>query len=100
MDLVRRLERLDELSVDEVIALADALEALLVEYPDVYKEPPVPIEMLREHIDSLRQAEDEVRQAEAEQKEASQKLAEAHTQLDAAVERELGRSREKGEKPN
>jgi hypothetical protein len=100
MALVRRMENLDELSVDEVIALADAFEALLVEYPDVYKESPVPVELLREHIEALREADDEVRQAEAEQKEASRKLAEAHAQLEAAVERELGRSREKGEKPN
>jgi hypothetical protein len=100
MALVRRLEKLDELSVDEVIALAEALEALLLEYPAVYKEPPVPLEMLREHIEELRQAEDAVRQAEEEGKVASQKLAEAHAHLEAAVERELGPSRKKGEKPS
>jgi hypothetical protein len=98
--LVRRLEDMEKLSADEVVELAESLEALLVEYPDVYRDPPVPLELLREHVEGLRQAEAEVRKEQAEEDAVSRKLAETRRLQETLALGALAGPRAKGEKPS
>jgi hypothetical protein len=99
MKLIRRMEALDELSADQVAALADDFGALFAEYPDVYPKPPVSLDLLRAHAQGLRDADDAARQAQAEAEEATRRVDEARRTFDAALN-EIVRPLAKPEKPS
>jgi hypothetical protein len=105
--LGRKLARLEREQVtpeeandraDEIADVAAQYEALFKEYPDVFPDPPVSPDALREHVAELREATAEARDADKEAEEASKEVDEARRKLDAAIN-EVARGG-KVEKPN
>ena len=90
LELARRVDLMDGLSGDEqtavALALAEDFAALMTEYPDVYPQPPIPLEELGVHARELREADEVARQAVAAQEEASRRVEEAGRRLDLAAE--------------
>ena len=64
-----------EVSTEPLLALVDAFAALPgKEYPDVYANPPVPLETLRQHAEELRVAEEAVKRDQAAEAAATKAL--------------------------
>ncbi len=72
--LVRRMNAMAEVSTEPLLALVDAFAALYKEYPDVYANPPVPLETLRQHAEELRVAEEAVKRDQAAEAAATKAL--------------------------
>jgi hypothetical protein len=96
-ELARREKDLETcLSVEHKVAVSAALmedcAALMAEYPDVFPNPPTPLDEVRAHAKELREAQAALEREEAESEEATRKL-------DVALH-ELTRSPEKPQKPS
>jgi hypothetical protein len=102
LELALRVELMEGLSGDEqtaaAVALAEDFAALITEFPDVYPQPPIPLEELGGHARELREADEAARQAVAVQEDASRRVEEARRQFDAAAE-QIVHAHEKSEEP-
>jgi hypothetical protein len=56
---------------DEIVEVAEQLAALFAEYPDVYPNPPVSVETVRENARKLKEANSVARREEQELAEVS-----------------------------
>lgn len=84
---------------DEIVEVAEQLAALFAEYPDVYPNPPVSVETVRENARKLKEANSVARREEQELAEVSGKLEEAKRRLDATLN-EIARPPQNPAKPS
>jgi hypothetical protein len=107
--LTRKLVRLSESEdttpadktdrADEIVEVSEQLAALFAEYPDVYPNPPVPVDTLRDHTRALKESNAIARRDEEALAEGSHKLEEAKRRLDVTLN-EIARAPHKPGKPS